>query len=118
MGYLTESHCALTVITTETNTGNMSNDYVVMHSITKIHVSKYIVKGRVLILSKNLTRWQTRCQTRCYISNGLKGMKIDDFGFTHFSVYSCDEITGTHNLTEVNDKIGLINLAEQLAKLG
>ena len=69
-----------------------------------------LFKGGFLFLSKNLTR--------CYISTGLKGMKIDDFGFTHFSVYSCDEITGTRNLTEVNDKIGLINLAEQLAKLG
>ena len=70
--------------------------------------------GRFLFFSKNLTR----CQTRCYFSTGLKGMKIHDFGVTHLRVYSFDEITGTHNLTEVNDKIGLINLAEQLAKLG
>ena len=73
-----------------------------------------LFKGGFLFLSKNLTI----CQTRYYISTGLKGMKIEDFGFTNFSVYSCDEITGTHNLTEVNDEIGLINLAEQLAKLG
>ena len=43
-------------------------------------------------------------------------MKITDFGFTHFTV-SCDEIMGPQNWTEVNDKSGLINLAEQLAKL-
>ena len=47
----------------------------------------------------------------------LKRDKNHSLWVCPFSV-SCDEIMGTQHLTEANDKSWLINMSEQLAKLG
>ena len=71
------------------------------HSLgtTLVSLKHMFLKGGLLFLSTN-------AKQDGIFPAAQKGTKITDFGFTHFSVYSCDEITGTHNLTEVG-QIGL-----------
>ena len=79
----------MTVTTTETNTGNLRNNDILLHSIkdssswyntfiTQI-LQNILIKAGCYLCTKHL--W--RCHTSWYIFSGLKGIKITHFGFAH-----------------------------------